>query len=254
LFFFVYVFFEKLAQVTKQKATTLHRLLEYDPLIEGFKRNSSNRLIGGLFLVDEASMIDVELASAFFSAVPDRAVVVLVGDVDQLPAVGPGSVLQDLVSQLPSVRLDRNFRQLEESSHIVRAAHAMLKGQMIQLMPYNVGSGLESFDQFVGESDLRFMAADSPESILNGVVGVMEDLKFRFGIDPVEDVQVLTAMRKGPLGSRAFNTVLQNKFNNDAPTDQAFSSETSGVYSFRQNDKVEHVLCFCLFEKRTRFR
>ena len=186
-----------MAQVTKQKATTLHRLLEYDPAIGGFKRNAQNKLVGGLFLVDEASMIDVELAASFFAAVPERAVVVLVGDVDQLPAVGPGALLHDLVqSQLPTVRLDRNFRQADETSDIVKAAHAMLRGERFPLMPYNVGSGLETFEDFVAESDLRFVSATAPDQILSGVVGVMEDLKTRFHVDPVDDIQVLTAMRK----------------------------------------------------------
>lgn len=187
----------QLAQVTKQKATTLHRLLEYDPIVGAFKRNAQNKLVGGLFLVDEASMIDVELGASFFAAVPDRAVVVLVGDVDQLPAVGPGALLQDLVqSKLPTVRLERNFRQVDETSDIVKAAHSMLRGERFSMMPYSVGSGLESFDEFVAESDLRFVNAVAPDQILSGVVGVMEDLKKRFNVDPVDEVQVLTALRK----------------------------------------------------------
>ncbi len=236
----------KLAQVTRQKATTLHRLLEFDPALRSFKRNAANKLAGSLFLVDEASMIDAELAAAFLAAVPDRAVLVLVGDVDQLPAVGPGAVLHDLVSHgsIPTVRLDRNFRQAEHTSHIVRAAHGMLSGQLSAVMPYEIGSGLESFAEFGGESDLRLFPADSPGKVMSGVVHVMDDLKRRFGIDPVEDVQVLTALRKGPLGSRAFNTTLQHHFNREeaAAVGAARLQDSSGVYAFRVGDKVMQIV------------
>lgn len=234
----------KLAQVTRQKATTLHRLLEFDPALGSFKRNASNKLVGSLFLVDEASMIDAELAAAFLAAVPDRAVLVLVGDVDQLPAVGPGAVLQDLVSHggISVVRLDRNFRQAEHTSHIVRAAHGMLGGALPAVMPYDIGSGLESFADFVGESDLRLFPADTPGKVMSGVVHVMDDLKRRFGVDPVEDVQVLTALRKGPLGSRAFNTALQHHFNTQGDAQPLRLQDASGVYAFRVGDKVMQIV------------
>ena len=238
----------KLAQVTGQKASTIHRLLEYDPDLEDFKRNASNKLQGHLFLVDEASMIDVELAAAFLAAIPETAVLVLVGDVDQLPAVGPGNVLQDLVAceKICTVRLDRNYRQQEQTSHIVRAAHSMLRGDRLQVMPYHVGSGLESFEEFISESDLRFISAPTPLKIVSSVVRVMDDLQTRFKVNPVDDVQVLTAMRKGPIGSRAFNGVLQNHFNRieDVNVENQISplQDPSGVYAFRIGDKVMQVV------------
>ncbi len=235
----------KLAQVTHQKATTLHRLLEFDPGLGTFKRNAANKLVGSLFLVDESSMIDAELAAAFLAAVPDRAVLVLVGDVDQLPAVGPGAVLHDLVQseKITTVRLDRNYRQQEHTSHIVKAAHGMLLGEVPEIMPYDIGSGLESFAEFAGESDLRIFPADTPAKVMSGVVHVMDDLSKRFKLDPVEDVQVLTAMRKGPLGSRAFNSALQNHFNRSSTADGApVPQDASGVYAFRVGDKVMQIV------------
>lgn len=161
----------KLSQVTGQVATTLHRLLEYDPALGGFKRNAENKLQGNLFLIDEASMVDAQLAASFLAAVPARAVVVFVGDVDQLPAIGAGNVLKDLVQcgAIPTVRLDRIFRQKERESHIVRAAYAMLEGTAPVIMPYDVGSGLETLDTFVNESDLRFISAPTPAKVMESV-------------------------------------------------------------------------------------
>ena len=186
-------------------------------------------------------MIDIELAEALFSAIPDRAVVVLVGDVDQLPPIGPGTLLKDLVKSgnVTTVRLEKNFRQEEQTSQIVRVAHAILHELPFSIMPYDVGSGTESFDEFTLESDLRYVPASNSSQILSKVVNVMDDIRKRFAID-IDDMQVLTGMRKGPLGSRTFNRILQRHFND--PQQNVCLTDPGGVYSFSEGDRVMQIV------------
>jgi exodeoxyribonuclease V alpha subunit len=125
---------KRLAETTGRTAKTVHRLLEFDPASGEFKRNQQNRLKGDLFVLDETSMVDIVLGHQFFRAVPPEACVILVGDVDQLPSVGPGSVLSDLISSgaVPVVRLTEIFRQAAES-RIMTAAYAINQGQIPDL-------------------------------------------------------------------------------------------------------------------------
>ncbi len=197
---------KRLSESTGLEAKTLHRLLEFDPSLRQFKRGEANPLEADLIVLDEVSMVDVLMMQAFLKAVPDPTRVIWVGDVDQLPSVGPGSVLSDLMESgcIATVRLTEIFRQAQQSQIIVNA-HRVNRGQMPVLD--NRGSELRDF---------YFIKAAEPEEIyqkLLEVVGIR--IPARFGLDPVRDVQVLTPMNRGGLGARALNVALQKHFNPD---------------------------------------
>jgi exodeoxyribonuclease V alpha subunit len=191
-----------LTETTGLEAKTIHRLLEFDPTSMGFVHNHTNPLRADLVVVDEVSMVDVVLMSQLLRAIPENAAVLLVGDVDQLPSVGPGSVLADIITseRIPTVRLTEIFRQAATSQIIVNA-HRINQGQM-PLMRED------------GTSDFYVIAADSPEEIQAKLLRVVtERLPQRFGLHPIRDVQVLTPMNRGSLGARALNAVLQQALN-----------------------------------------
>jgi exodeoxyribonuclease V alpha subunit len=172
-------------------------------------------------------MIDVLLMNQVLKALHDHAALVLVGDQDQLPSVGPGSVLSDLIESgaIGSVRLTTVFRQAE-TSWIVRAAHAVNRGEMPEAATDPSG-------------DFFFIEAESPAGILNRLTAVVRDrLPARFGLDPCRDIQVLTPMNRGELGTRNLNTVLQELLN---PADEGPEVARYG-FTFRQGDKVIQTL------------
>jgi exodeoxyribonuclease V alpha subunit len=194
---------KRLNETTGLEARTLHRLLEFDPGRGSFTRDGSNPLEGDLFLVDEASMLDVNLAWGFVRAIPKGASLVLVGDVDQLPSVGPGRVLAELISSgcLPVARLTRVFRQAARSG-IVRAAHAVREGQLPDLE--------------VPADDFFFVASEDPADIAEKLeLLVRERIPKKFGLDPMRDIQVLTPMNRTELGVTALNGRLQAALNPD---------------------------------------
>ena len=179
--------------------------LEFDPKIMGFKCNQDAPLDGELVVVDEVSMVDTVLMNQLLRAVPDHCAVLLVGDVDQLPSVGPGAVLADLIGSgaVPTVRLTEIFRQAASSKIIVNA-HRINQGQM----PERSGKA---------ESDFYFISADTPEEIHDKLLQVVtERIPKRFGLDPIDDVQVLTPMNRGGLGARSLNVELQQRLNPNA--------------------------------------
>jgi exodeoxyribonuclease V alpha subunit len=194
----------RLAETTGVDATTIHRLLEWQPG-EGFARGAEDPIPGAdLLIVDEASMLDVRLAGALFDAVGPRTHVLLVGDVDQLPPVGPGRVLEDLIEShaVPSVRLTEIFRQAARSL-IVRAAHAINRGER----PPTQAEGDDLRDFF-------FVQRDGPSAIFEEVVTLAaERLPRHYDLDPVADLQVLAPMHRGPVGIDAFNTTLRERLN-----------------------------------------
>ncbi|HEV7280700.1 MAG TPA: AAA family ATPase [Pirellulaceae bacterium] len=194
---------KRLTETTGKPAKTLHRLLEFDPRQGVFLRGPNYPLEGDLFVIDECSMLDVELAGRLFAALPERSCIVLVGDVDQLPSVGPGLVLSDLIEseQIPCVRLTRVFRQAS-GSRIVQAAHAVLHGEFPEPSP-------------AGElSDFYFVEEDDPEGSLDKIVRLVRDrIPERFQLDPLEDVQVLSPMNKSLLGVKNLNAELQKALN-----------------------------------------
>jgi len=193
---------KRLTETTGLEAKTIHRLLEFDPTSMGFVHGHTNPLRADLVVVDEVSMVDVVLMSQLLRAIPDHAAVLLVGDVDQLPSVGPGAVLADIISarRLPTVTLTEIFRQAATSQIIVNA-HRMNQGQLPVMRED-------------GQSDFYVIPADSPEAIQAKLLRVVtERIPQRFGLHPIRDVQVLTPMNRGSLGARALNGVLQEALN-----------------------------------------
>lgn len=197
---------KRLSESTGMDAKTVHRLLEFDPLTGGFKRGPGNPLEADMVVVDETSMVDIVLMSQLLSAVPAKAALLLVGDVDQLPSVGPGAVLTDIIASgcVPVVTLTEIFRQAALSKIIVNA-HRINNGEI----PLNA-EGEELSDFYV-------VRASTPEEIHQKLMQmVTERIPARFGFHPVRDIQVLTPMNRGGLGSRALNAELQQALNGSA--------------------------------------
>ena len=195
---------KRLSESTGREARTIHRLLEFDPETMGFKHTADNPLDLDLLVVDEVSMVDVSLMNQLLRAVPDHAGVLLVGDVDQLPSVGPGAVLADLIASgaVVTARLTEIFRQAE-ASRIVVNAHRI-----------NAGQFPEDPDPARPESDFFLIRRDTPEAIHDTLLHVVtRRLPERFGLDPVADIQILTPMNRGGLGARALNGALQAALN-----------------------------------------
>jgi exodeoxyribonuclease V alpha subunit len=214
---------KRLSETTGRSARTIHRLLEFDGG-GGFLRRRDNPLEIDLLIVDEASMVDVVLMSQLLRAVPSSACLVLVGDVDQLPSVGPGTVLADLIGsgEVPVAQLTEIFRQAADSG-IVQAAHAVNRGEQ----PRSA-----SADE---PGDFYFIEADTPEDILRKIVTlVAERIPARFGLDPLRDIQVLTPMNRSELGARNLNVCLQKVLN---PSAGGADVERFG-WTFRGGDKV----------------
>jgi exodeoxyribonuclease V alpha subunit len=215
---------KRLSETTGREAKTIHRLLEVDPALGGFKRNAVNPLVVDLLVVDEASMVDVALMYQLVRAVPKRACLVLVGDIDQLPSVGPGTVLADVIGAktVPVVRLTEIFRQAEQS-WIVRAAHSIRAGELPEPAPAG------------GSGDFYFVEADVPAIGVDRILTIVQErIPRRFGLDARRDIQVLAPMRRGELGADNLNLRLQEALNppNGGPEVERFSTR------FRVGDKV----------------
>ncbi len=217
---------KRLAESTGLEAQTIHRLLETDPKTGNFKRGAEHPLACDLLVVDEASMVDVMLMRSLLLALPDTAALLIVGDVDQLPSVGPGQVLADIIGAgtVPVVRLTEVFRQAARSRVIVNA-HRINQGEMPDLA---VQEG----------SDFFFVDAAEPEEGVRKLLAVVcERIPARFGLDPVRDVQVLCPMNRGGLGARALNLALQQALNPPGET----RVERFG-WTFGPGDKVMQVV------------
>ena len=215
---------KRLSESAGAEARTIHRLLEFDPRQMGFRKDEADPLDVDLLVVDEASMVDVLLMNQLLKAVPDHAAVLFVGDVDQLPSVGPGAVLQDIIEsgQVPTVRLTEIFRQAASSSIVVNA-HRI-----------NDGRPVETPDGGGELQDFYFIPADSPEEIHDKLFQVVtERIPKRFGLSPIRDIQVLTPMNRGSLGTRSLNVELQKRLNAGAePQVSRFG------WSYAPRDKV----------------
>ena len=185
------------------EAKTIHRLLEVDPRHGGFRRDADDPLDCGLLVIDETSMVDVVLMRSLLAAVPVTAALLIVGDVDQLPSVGPGQVLADIIASgaVPVVRLTEVFRQAAQS-RIVTAAHGINRGAIPDL------------SRPAGESDFYFVRAEDPETAADRIVALVKSrIPKRFGLDPMRDIQVLCPMNRGGAGARSLNIELQAALN-----------------------------------------
>jgi len=212
---------KRMSEATGREAVTLHRLLEFDPKQRAFTRRPGRPIECGAVIVDEASMLDLLLADALFSALPDHARLILVGDVDQLPSVGPGAVLRDIIAsgQVPTARLTQIFRQAE-GSLIVKNAHRIHDGE-----PPEGATG--------PDGEFYVIERTNPEAAADTILHmVTERIPQRFGLDPKADVQVLTPMHKGEAGAIALNQKLQQALN---PTG---ATVTKGARTLRVGDKV----------------
>ena len=217
---------KRLGEVAGLGARTIHRMLEYSPQKGGFRRNEKSPLPCDLLIVDEVSMIDIVLMHHLMKAVPTGATLILVGDVNQLPSVGPGSVLQDIIDSgaVAVARLNEIFRQARESSIVVNA-HKINAGQMPSLKVS--GSELDDF---------YFIEQEDPQEVLRIIVELAsERIPRRFGVDPVDDIQVITPMHKGIVGSANLNLELQEMLN---PGEDRI---TRTGKKFRINDKVMQI-------------
>src|SRR6201981_4077335 len=190
---------KRMTEATGFEAKTIHRLLEVDPKGGGFKRGSDNPLDCDLLVVDETSMVDVMLMQALMKAVPNDAALLIVGDIDQLPSVGPGQVLADVISSgtVPVIRLTEVFRQAAQS-RIITSAHQSNRGSIPDL------------SRPEGDSDFYFVQADDPETAVPRIIELVKTrIPQRFGLDPVRDIQVLCPMNRGGVGARSLNIELQ---------------------------------------------
>ncbi|MCA9517116.1 MAG: ATP-dependent RecD-like DNA helicase [Myxococcales bacterium] len=215
---------KRMSEATGEPAYTIHRLLEYSQEL-GFQRDESNPLEADLVIIDEASMVDLPLFASLLRAVPATARVVLVGDQDQLPPVGPGSPLMDLIAcgRVPVARLSEIFRQ-GAGSAIIENAHAVNRGE--PPLPTPAGTPLQDF---------YFVRRDEPEAIAQTIEElVTRRIPERFGFDPVRDVQVLSPMRTGQIGVERLNERLQAILN---PPREG-EPDTAELVGFRVGDKV----------------
>lgn len=214
----------RMSEVTGRPAATLHKLLGFNPVEGRFQRDQDDPLNIDAVIVDEASMVDLVLMRHLIKALPHTARMILVGDVSQLPSVGPGMVLADLIASqtLHAFALDRVFRQAARSP-IITNAHRVRQGQMPVLEPLAPGAPLNEFT-FIEEND--------PEKLARTIVTLCaEVIPGQSGLDGIRDVQVLTPMHKGPLGTLELNRRLQAALNSDAPR----------VDGFGLGDKVMHL-------------
>ena len=219
---------KRMSEATGMEAKTIHRLLEFDPQAYGFRRGAELPLECDLLVVDETSMVDVPLMASLLAAIPPEAALLLVGDVDQLPSVGPGQVLADVIASgaLAVARLTEVFRQAA-SSRIITTAHAINAGAIPDLRSPPEGTS----------SDFYFLPAETPEQAVSLILKVVgERIPARFGFDPVAEVQVLCPMARGGCGSRSLNIELQKLLNPD-PTEQV---ERFG-WRFAPGDKVMQI-------------
>jgi exodeoxyribonuclease V alpha subunit len=218
---------KRMTEATGHEAKTIHRLLEYSPGggagMAGFKRDDENPLDADLIIIDEVSMVDTLLMYHFLKAVPQRATLILVGDIDQLPSVGPGNVLKDIIDSaiVHVVRLNEIFRQSERSMIIVNA-HRVNRGEM---------PGGESGPEHI--NDFYFTAIEEPEKVLEEIVNLCKDvIPAKFGFDSMNDIQVLAPMHRGIIGVTNLNASLQKELN--SCTDEI----TRAGKLFKVGDKV----------------
>ena len=218
---------KRMSEATDWEAKTIHRLLEYSPQKGGFKKDQDDPLDADVVIIDEASMVDTLLMYHLLKAIPLHAHLILVGDVDQLPSVGPGNVLKDIIASgiFTVVRLTEIFRQAQESMIIVNA-HKVNQGEFPILKDPKRRE----------PSDFYFIQKEDPEKILGQIITLCsERVPSRFGFHPIKDIQVLTPMHKGVIGATNLNIELQRALN---PVQQGI---THGSRTLKLGDKVMQI-------------
>ena len=215
---------KRMSEICYKKAFTIHSLLEFDFHKGGFKKNRENPLSARLLIIDEASMIDTQLMYHLLKAIPDETRVIFIGDIDQLPSVGPGNVLKDMIASesLPVTRLKHIFRQ-GKGSRIVMNAH-------------RINAGYFPETEHKKGSDFVFFDVEDPEAILTKILELIEHhIPEHFGFNAIDDIQVLSPMKRGVIGTDNLNHVLQQKLN-----PQTLQLIRMGR-SFNFNDKVMQI-------------
>jgi exodeoxyribonuclease V alpha subunit len=217
---------QRLQEVTGCEAKTLHRYLEFDPSSMGFKRNQDNPLTAGAIAVDEASMLDIFLAFSLIKAIPIGTQLLLIGDTDQLPSVGAGNVLKDLIDsqQIPVITLTEVFRQAE-SSQIIQNAHRINTGKYPKIEKVSNQP----------KTDCLYLEMPSAEAGVQGISDIITHLIPSLGFDPQQDMQVLCPMTRGEVGTRNLNQVLQQLLN---PPDYSKPEIKRGSMTFRLSDRI----------------
>ena len=218
---------KRMSESTGKEAKTIHRLLQFDPQSGGFKHNEHDPLSCDLLVLDEVSMIDIPLMFSLLKALPPCAGIIFVGDVDQLPSVGPGRVLHDVIASgiLPVTHLTEVFRQAK-SSQIIMNAHLINKGEMPHIAVTTAPDV---------QTDFYFVASGNPEEARNKIIEIVKNrLPKKFSFDPMTDIQVLSPMNKGGTGVRSLNVDLQAALN---PLPQSERIERFGVM-YGVGDKV----------------
>ncbi|MEA5573459.1 ATP-dependent RecD-like DNA helicase [Calothrix sp. UHCC 0171] len=218
---------QRLTEMTGLEAKTVHRLLEFDPKNMGFKRDMKNPLPQKAIIVDEASMLDLFLAYSLIKAVPEDGQILFVGDIDQLPSVGPGKILADLINseKVPVVRLTQIFRQAQTSA-IIRNAHQINLGHYPSMEPISD----------TPKSDcLWHGGGQQPEHGVQAIAELITDFVPKLGFNPATDIQVLAPMTRGLVGTRNLNNVLQQLIN---PPSSEKVEVTRGGVIFRVGDRV----------------
>lgn len=225
---------KRLGESTGLEAVTIHRLLEVDPSHGGFKRNEESPLSCDYLVIDETSMVDVQLFHSLLKALKPEAALLLVGDVDQLPSVGAGQVLNDIISSkaIPVVKLTEVFRQAAESD-IITNAHLVNKG-IVPNMQSKKNSQDTNIHTYIKKSDFYFVEAEHGDDIINKIITMVKDrIPKSFKLDPINDIQLLCPMQRGGAGARSLNLELQKALNSDYE---------SGIMKYGQifarNDKI----------------
>jgi exodeoxyribonuclease V alpha subunit len=217
----------RLSEVTGQKAETIHKLLKFNPSTELFDRNEADPIDADVIIIDESSMIDIILCYHLLKAVTINTRIIFVGDIFQLPSVGPGNFLSDIIesSKIPSFRLTTIFRQAKQSP-IIMNAHRVNSG----MLPLN--------DPDVNElSEFYFIKNERPDKAVETIVELLtRRIPKRFGLDPMEEIQVITPMHKGEAGTLNLNRILQEKLNTSK------QKVKSGSNFFKKGDKVMHLV------------
>lgn len=217
---------KRMTESTGRQATTLHRLLKYQPATHSFYYKADNPIEGDCFIVDEASMFDIVLMRQFLEALPSKAMLIVVGDTDQLPSVGPGSVLKDLIDSriFACTRLNAIYRQ-DTGGYIVKNAHHINRGE-----PFSLPQPGE-------KSDFYFIETVDPEKVITRTIDLMtRRIPMEFKLDPFYDIQILTPMRRALLGTENINARVQAAINPHGP---AIRHATT---LFREKDRVMQIV------------